>query len=162
MGWLAQMRWDFVEWVQTGLDWLARRRGHGADLPSHLETGLNGEDVAFFHLSRKGYQVAARRWSVGNVPGDLDLVAWQGKILCFIEVKTRTAHDATAADVAVDLQKRMVIRRLARNYVRQLSQPIPPEVRFDIISVYLVPQQDVEIVHFENAFGWNEHRQDWE
>ncbi len=37
----------------------------------------------------------ARRWSSGDVPGDVDLIGWQGSLLCFVEVKTRTAHDMT-------------------------------------------------------------------
>ena len=131
-------------------------------MAAHLATGIEGEDAAFFHLSRRGYRVVARRWSAGNVPGDVDLIAWQGELLCFVEVKTRTAHDATAAEVAVDWHKRRVLRRLARTYVRQLPQPIPPQVRFDVVSVYLVPAEQPEVVHFENAFGWGERRRDWE
>ena len=47
----------------------------------------------------------------GNQPGDLDLVAWQGPMLCFFEVKTRTARDLNPAEAAVDLHKRNVLRR---------------------------------------------------
>lgn len=162
MGWIQHILWDIVEHAHAGLDRLARWRGHTPELPAHLETGFSGEEAAFFHLSRKGYQVVAKRWSSGNTPGDLDLVAWQGPVLCFFEVKTRTAHDIAAAEVAVDRVKRRVLRRLAQSYVRQLSRPVPPPVRFDIVSVYLVPGEHVEIVHFENAFGWNENRQNRE
>ena len=98
----------------------------------------------------------ARRWSSGDVPGDVDLIAWQGPMLCFIEVKTRTAHDATPAEVAVDGHKRDVLRRLARRYMRQLPQAAAPPVRFDVISVYLVPEEK-EFMHFEGAFGWSEN-----
>lgn len=83
----------------------------------------------------------ARRWSPGHKRGDLDLIAWQGELLCVIEVKTRTAHDMTPAEVAVDEHKRKMVRRLARQYVRQLPMELPPQVRFDVISVYLVPGQ---------------------
>jgi putative endonuclease len=162
MAWMAQMRWNCLERVQTGLDWLAARRGRTAAMPAHLTTGMEGEDAAFFHLNRRGYQVVARRWSAGNMPGDVDLIAWHRNLLCFVEVKTRTAHDATAAEVAVDWHKRRVLRRLARNYVRQLPHAAPPQVRFDVVSVYLVPGVNVEITHFENAFGWDEWRRDWE
>lgn len=44
-------------------------------LPEHLRTGIAGEDAAFFELLRKGYTVVARRWSGGNVAGDVDLIA---------------------------------------------------------------------------------------
>lgn len=151
-----------MESALNGLDWLATRRARAVAMPAHLATGLQGEDAAYFYLSRKGYRVVARRWSAGNVPGDLDLIAWMDELLCFVEVKARTAHDATAAEVAVDWHKRRVLRRLARNYIRQLPQSMPPQVRFDVVSVYLVPGEKPEVVHFENAFGWDERRIDWE
>ena len=156
------MTTDCVERALAGLDWLAARRGKAPTLPLHLATGIAGEDAAYFFLRRKGYRVVARRWSAGNLPGDVDLIAWQDQLLCFIEVKTRTAHDATAAEVAVDSHKRNLLRRLARQYVRQLPQEAPPQVRFDVVSVYLVPGEAREFVHFENAFGWDERRHDWE
>jgi len=77
--------------------------------------------------------------------------------LCIVEVKTRTAHDATAAEVAVDTHKRTMLRRLPRQYVRQLPQQAEPHVRFDVISVYLMPGQTKEFQHFEGAFSWNEY-----
>ena len=125
-------------------------------MPPHLATGLAGEDAAFFYLRRKGYTIVARRWSSGDVPGDVDLIGWQGSLLCFIEVKTRTAHDITPAESAVDSHKRAVLRRLARRYVRQLPQAEMPQVRFDVISVYLVPGEKAEFTHFEAAFSWGE------
>lgn len=124
-------------------------------MPQHLVTGLTGEDAALFELRRKAYTVVARRWSAGNISGDIDLIAWQGSLLCFIEVKTRTARDRTPAEAAVDRHKQYVLRRLARAYLRQLPQAEAPQVRFDVMSVYLVPGENREIVHFENAFGWS-------
>ena len=156
MGWLEQMRIGCEERALAGLEWVARRRGNSETLPAHLATGIDGETAAFFHLRRKGYIVVARRWSPGDQPGDIDLIAWQGPMLCFIEVKTRTAHDASPAEIAVDAHKRNILRRLARHYIRQLPQEAAPPVRFDVVSVYLVPGQEREFVHFEGAFGWSE------
>ena len=158
MGWLEQMRIAWLERALAGLNRVARHRGRAGDLPAHLATGIDGEDAAFFYLRRKGYTVVARRWSSGNLPGDLDLIAWQGPMLCFVEVKTRTAHDLTPAEVAVDSHKRHILRRLARQYVRQLPQETAPPVRFDVLSVYLVPGQEKEFQHFEGSFGWSERR----
>ena len=139
------------------LDRIALRRRRAPKDPAHLATGMAGEGAAFFYLRRKAYTVVARRWSSGDVPGDLDLVAWHGPMLCFIEVKTRTAHDMTPAETAVDSHKRAILRRLARRYVRQLPQAEAPSVRFDVISVYLVPSAKPEFAHFEAAFGWDEY-----
>jgi len=153
------MRITCLERGLAGLDWMARRRGRESTLPAHLVAGMQGEDAAYFHLRRKGYIVVARRWSPGHEPGDIDLIAWQGPLLCIIEVKTRTAHDSTPAEVAVDSHKRTMLRRLDRQFVRQLPQKMAPQVRFDVISVYLVPGQKKEFVHFESAFDWGERRE---
>lgn len=148
-----------VEGIVSVLGRVAARRGR-QPLPAHLLTGVEGEDAVFFYLRRKGYIVVARRWSCGERPGDIDLIAWQGPMLCFVEVKTRTSKDMTPAEVAVDRHKRIVLRRLAAHYLRLLPQKERPPVRFDVVSVYLVPGQEMEFLHFENAFGWNERRTD--
>ena len=154
---VAQLRTEWLQRAMAGLVWVARRRGRAEEQPAHLTTGIDGENEAFFFLRRKGYTIVARRWSSGDVPGDVDLIAWEGPMLCFVEVKTRTARDATPAEVAVDGHKRAVLRRLARRYVRQLPQEAPPPVRFDVVSVYLLSDQEKECMHFEGAFGWSEY-----
>jgi putative endonuclease len=159
---LAQMRIDWSERALEGLDRLARWRGRGAALPAHLAAGIAGEDAAYFHLRRKGYKIVARRWSAGALPGDIDLIAWLGELLCFIEVKTRTARDESPAEIAVDEEKRAVLRRQARQYLRQLPHTPAPRVRFDVLSVYLVPGEPRTCAHFEDAFGWSERRGDSE
>jgi putative endonuclease len=160
-GWLEQ--------ALGGLERLAHRRGRAKDLPAHLKVGTKGEDATFFYLRRKGYTVVARRWTSGDVPGDIDLIAWQGPMLCFIEVKCRSERTITPAEVAVDEHKRATLRRLARRYVLQLPQKAAPSVRFDVISVYLEahtfdPSGDangaLEFQHFEAAFSWSEEYHD--
>lgn len=154
-----QVAIGWLERTLAGFDRIAQRRGP-QELPEHLLSGISGEDAAFFELMRKGYTVVARRWSAGALAGDVDLIAWQGDLLCIIEVKTRTAHDIAPAEAAVDSNKRRILRKLARAYTRQLPRAEFPPVRFDVMSVYLLPGGKPEIVHFENAFGWEEWRAD--
>jgi putative endonuclease len=161
MGWLAQTKIDLLERTLSGVRNLAQH-GRKTRLPAHLVTGIDGERAAYFYLRRKGYVVVAQRWSASELTGDLDLIAWNGPILCFVEVKTRTAHGLAAAEFAIDEHKRNILRRLARRYVRQLPGEAQPPVRFDVVSVYLVPGEPREIVHFENHFGWSEHRRDFD
>jgi putative endonuclease len=137
---------------------LGASRRREASLPRHLETGERGELAAFFHLRRLGMTVVARRWNEGPLPGDLDLVAWQDAILCFIEVKTRTSKDVATASLAVDRHKRNTLRRLARQYIRQLPEGDQPETRFDIVTVYELPGKPPEITLIPGAFGWRERR----
>ncbi|MGA9072117.1 MAG: YraN family protein [Terracidiphilus sp.] len=155
MGWMEELRISCEERVLAGLIGMERRNG-GASGPAHLLTGLDGEDAAFYYLRRKGYVVVARRWSSGELPGDIDLIAWHGVLLCILEVKTRTARDMSPAEIAVDMHKRNTLRRLARQYVRQLPQEPKPPVRFDVLSVYLIPGKPKEFQHFEGSFGWTE------
>jgi putative endonuclease len=121
----------------------------------HLLTGLRGERAALFELRRRGMIVVARRWTTPKLRGDVDLIAWDGDRLCFVEVKTRTARDMTPAEVAVDDAKRDMLRSLARAYLHIFPErerrTIP--VRFDIVSVYaLEGKTDFQI--FPGAFSW--------
>ena len=162
MGWWMQAKITALDKSASALESLARRRGRWPTEPPHLATGLEGEKVGFFYLMRNGYTVVARRWSSNRVRGDLDLVAWQGKTLCIVEVKTRTAHDIVPAELAVDSKKRAVLRRLTRQYIRRIPGNEVPHVRFDILSVYLVPGREKEVFHFKDAFDWSEGRREWD
>ncbi len=125
--------------------------------PAHLLTGQRGEDAAYFHLRGLGYTVVARRWRTERLPGDLDLVAWDGPTLVVFEVKTRTASSREAAfapaETAVDPHKQHVLRKMASAYLRQFPAPIRSSVavRFDILSVYQFPT-GIEFDHIRNAF----------
>lgn len=143
-----------LERLLGALDALAERRGR-IRLPQHLRVGWAGEDVAFHHLRAKGYRIVARRWNTSGLPGDIDLIAWQGEMLCFVEVKTRSVRDCTPAEAAIDTHKRLTLMRLARRYVRLLRREAPPPVRFDVMSVYLNPGSRRSIDHFEAAIPWS-------
>lgn len=129
-------------------------RRHSERAP-HLATGLRGERAAYFWLRRHGYIVVARGWRSSRARGDLDLIAWQGTTLCFIEVKTRSTRAIAPAQLAVDHDKRFVLRRLARQYLRLLpSRDV--ETRFDILSIYREAGKPPDFEHFPGAFGWSE------
>jgi putative endonuclease len=147
-----------LERCVTVLDWLAQRRGRLGSQAEHLRTGERGEEAAFFFLRRKGFTVVAQRWNDGPLPGDIDLIAWQGDVLCFVEVKTRTTKERATASSAVDKDKRRILRRLAGQYLRQLAEPERPDTRFDIVTVYELPRKPREIQLIPDAFGWNEPR----
>ncbi len=141
-----------VEWV----DRLGARVGRGPQLAPHLSVGLRGEREALFELRRLGYIVVARRWKSSKLRGDLDLIAWEGDWLCFVEVKTRSGRDAAIpAEAAVDREKQTMLRRMARAYLRGFPEGKRGEiaVRFDILAVYLDgPKREFEL--FRGAFGW--------
>jgi putative endonuclease len=145
-------------WAINRLNTLATRLTRGQPLAPHLQTGLRGEREAFFHLRERGYTVVARRWASPRVRGDIDLVAWHRDVLCFVEVKSRSTRDEIfTAESAVDQPKRKQLRRLAHAYLKSLDAPedIAVATRFDVLSVYLLPERPVfELI--QAAFAWSE------
>jgi putative endonuclease len=133
------------------LDWLAEHTLSPDKRPSHLHTGQRGEEDAFFSLRKLGYVVVARNFRAPKCRGEIDLVAWDGDVICFIEVKTRTSRDVKTAEAAVDRHKRREIAAVAREYLRRL--PPSCQWRFDIVSVYYgqskASQPQIEL--FRNA-----------
>lgn len=91
-----------------------------------------GEAVASDVLVRRGYRIVERncrsRW------GELDVVAYDGDTLVFIEVKARRAVQFGDPAHAVDRRKQRRIVRLAQRYLirRRLGEP---PCRFDIVVV---------------------------
>ena len=144
------------QWALARLKGLAPRR-----MPAHLLVGERGELEALFYLRRRGYIVIARRWQTPQLRGDLDLIAWEGDTLCFIEVKTRSARDRTPAALAIDTRKRRNLARMIRAYLRTLPRPksgtptLKPLTRLDIVSVYLLPH-GTECELIRDAFDWRQ------
>lgn len=153
---LLQLRVSLMESAVNAIERAASRRR--PPRPPHLETGLLGERSAFFWLMRRGYVVVARAWRSSRAPGDLDIIAWKGNTLCFVEVKTRTTRAVAPAHMAVDERKRRVLRRLARHYLRQLP-PGEFSTRFDILSIYFERDKAADFEHLPGAFGWAEVKQ---
>ncbi len=152
---LLPATWRADAWAAS-ISLIDRLPARRKSAPEHLQIGVRGEEAAFFHLRRTGFTVIAFGWRTGRAPGDLDLVAWEGGTLCFVEVKTRSERDFAPAESAVDLEKRRSLRRLAGYYIRQF--PDGTSSRFDILSVYLSKgRKKPEFEHFRNAFGWSEH-----
>ena len=149
----VQVRLKLLESAVNALYRVSHRRE--PKRAAHLDTGARGERAAFFWLRRRGFIVVARSWRSARAPGDLDLIAWDGNELCFVEVKTRTTRAVAPAEMAVDRDKRRTLRRLARHYLRQLPKRDVP-TRFDILSIYFEPNQPPAFEHFPGAFGWVE------
>jgi len=126
-------------------------RENPEQLPQHLRTGQRGEDDAYFYLRRLGYVMVARNWRSPRHRGELDLVGWDGEVLCFVEVKTRTTRDIKPAEGAVDEQKRRDLSAVARDFLHRIKGN--PESRFDILSVYYDTEKNSpDITLFKNAF----------
>lgn len=116
----------------------------GKEIAPHFELGQRGEALAIEHLERAGYRIVAANFSVpiGRntrdiiVNAEIDIVAYDGPTLCFIEVKTRASDDFASPQVNVDLRKRRQIARAARGYRRMLGVT-NAAYRYDVVTVVL-------------------------
>src|ERR1700722_11798762 len=95
------------------LDWLAQNSPLAGPRPPHQRIGAKGEEDAYFHLRKLGYQIVARNFRSPRCRGEIDLIGWDAEVLCFIEVKTRTSHDVKSAAAAVDRHKRREMAEVA-------------------------------------------------
>ena len=111
-----------------------RRRALGPD------SGRLGEDLAHRYLRSRGCTIVARNYRTRSGSGEIDLVAWEGETLVFVEVKTRASAEFGAPEAAVDEEKRAKLQRAARDYARRTDVEWE-KTRFDIVSIVLQPQQ---------------------
>jgi putative endonuclease len=118
-----------------------------ADL-SRRARGRWGEDRAVAHLRRLGFEIVDRNWRSPEreVGGELDVVAAQGPLLVFCEVKARRRSGYGGAVAAVDERKQERIRALAACWLRVRAWPVD-EVRFDVITI-----DGVTLRHHRAAF----------
>jgi putative endonuclease len=93
--------------------------------------GEAGEEAGVAWLVARGYRVEAR--NVTNAGGELDLVAWDGDTLCFVEIKARSSDEYGHSLEAVTRDKQ---RRIARAAAMYLAERDRGEIacRFDVLG----------------------------
>ena len=117
-----------------------------ADATALLALGPRGEALALEHLERAGYRIVAANVSLpigrnsrdAMVNAEIDLVAYDGETLCFIEVKSRTSDKIAAPVANVDLRKRRQVARAARGY-RSMFGLMAAPYRYDVVTVISKP-----------------------
>ena len=95
------------------------------------DIGLVGEKKACEYLVDMGYEIINTRYRAKG--GEIDIIAKQGDVICFIEVKYRPDARLGEAFSSVDEDKRRRVRSAARQYI--LDNNIKCKQRFDIIEI---------------------------
>jgi len=122
--------------------WLAARGGlqpeeaptESAEGRERRRTGMRGETYAYWYLRRQGYTIVRRNYRTAHQRGEIDLIGWDGPVLAFVEVKTRTTETGGPPERAVDAAKREELVQMARDYLarRQLADV---QTRFDVLAL---------------------------
>ena len=129
---------------------------------THLDLGKIGEVFAATHLEQHGYRLVAANFTlpVGRnrrdavITAELDLVAYDGPMLCFVEVKTRKSDWFAPPEANVDKHKRRQIARAAREY-RQMFGIQDEPYRYDVVTVVLGENQTSPQIELFKNF-WRE------
>ena len=111
--------------------------------------GRRGEDLAHRYLRSKGVRVLARNYRPDGGDSEIDIVARDGGVLVFVEVKTRASAEFGSPDRAIGPEKQKNIVRAARAYATRAGIEWS-EVRFDTISIVFT--EPPSIMHQEDAF----------
>lgn len=121
------------------------------ELPSSHALGRTGEEAATAYLMKNNYRIVATGFRMFR--GEIDIIAYDGATLVFLEVKTRSVEVFGFPEEAVTPAKQGQVRRIAEAYLmkNRIVESLTP-CRFDVLS--LVPDDDdgFRIRHIKNAF----------
>lgn len=109
--------------------------------------GAAGERRAAWFYRLRGYAIVAR--NVRTRGGEIDLIVRRGRMLVFVEVKTRQSLTAGEGYDAVGARKQQQLVSLASAYLAR--HPHRGEVRYDVLSLFWNGRRFV-VTHFADAF----------
>jgi putative endonuclease len=127
----------------------ARLRGLPARPGGSRGTGYDWERAAEKSLAAAGFRILARNFRTRA--GELDFVAQEGEVLCFIEVKGRSAESFGTPGEAVNAEKQRRVFRAAEAYL-QRRRGRRPNCRFDVVTVLQKEGEPARIEILRDAF----------
>ncbi len=108
-----------------------------------------GEQIAVDFLQKQGYRMVKRNFRCPY--GEIDLIAKEKDIWCFIEVKARKSKSFGYGFDSVTRAKQKHIIKVAQYYLNQSALYEAP-ARFDVVSIDFVSEKDYQIQLIRNAF----------
>jgi putative endonuclease len=118
--------------------------------------GRRAEDLVAERLRRDGWRIVER--NARTRTGELDLIALDGSVLVFVEVKAGRAgsgHGPERPAFAVGRRKQRRLRLLAREWLAAADRPRPSGVsgyRFDVVGVSFGGDRVTDVDHVRDAF----------
>jgi putative endonuclease len=151
----ARVIFGFVQWAsRKGFTAAGASPGGDGQRSAGRRTGIRGETFAYWYLRRHGYIVIARNFTVPGHKGEIDLVGYDGAVLAFIEVKTRTGTRSAygSPEDAVTPEKRRHLSRMARQFLaeKRLRETL---FRFDVVAIESPPGTRPAVRLHKGAFS---------
>jgi putative endonuclease len=101
-------------------------------MDSTIAIGADAEGRAIDLLAARGYRVVERNFRCKL--GELDVIAYDGDVLCFVEVRSRSDGSHGGAVEAVDRKKQRQVAKIALFYI-SLRDPRFERSRFDVVAI---------------------------
>ena len=118
---------------------------------AHIRLGRTGEKYAAEMLKSKGFSIICRNWKEGK--GELDIVARDGFMLGFVEVKSkRVTPKATPPRTNLRPKQIKRIRFGAEKFLWKIFADKDIPHRFDLIEVWMNKRRPVKIFHHQHCF----------
>ena len=114
--------------------------------------GQSWEKLAERRLAAAGYVILERNYRTRGLTGEIDLIAEDSGVLCFIEVKGRSGRGFGAPAESVTLEKQRRIARVAQEYVWRLRVASSTRCRFDVVSIVDDGVEDPRVEILRDAF----------
>ena len=135
------------------MSWARRIAARLRGLPSRPRgsrgAGYDWERVAEKTLTARGFRILARNFRTRA--GEIDFVAEENGVLCFIEVKGRSGDAFGTPAEAVTAEKQRRIFRAAESYLRR-CRGRRPICRFDVVSILGKDGEEQTIEILRDAF----------
>jgi len=125
------------------------------------KTGVRGETFAYWYLRKNGYVIVSRNFMVPGMKGEIDLAGYDGKVLAFIEVKTRTSdadeivkpgERKVLPEDAMNAGKRHTIVRMAQMFMVEWRLK-NCDCRFDVLAIESQPGKAPAVRLHKDCFG---------
>jgi putative endonuclease len=116
---------------------------------STRKAGAEAEAAACAFLEDRGMRIVERNFRARG--GEIDLVAREGDVLVFVEVRFREGEEFGAPEETVGPAKRRKIVSAAREYLVRIPWNSWKEARFDVIAVIGTGPESV-LRHYAGAF----------
>lgn len=118
------------------------------EVAKHHETGRQGEQLARTFLQERGWSILEVNWRWGRA--EIDIIAKDGEVLVFIEVKTRRTEAFGRPEAFVSDKKMDLMATAAAEYMSRIGHDW--EIRFDVVSIVLPAGQPPRVRHLPDAF----------
>jgi putative endonuclease len=105
--------------------------------------GRLAEGLAGDYLESQGYRIVTRNHRCAG--GEVDLIAWDARILCFVEVRARSTDAFGDPLETIDRRKITRVARAAASFLESWRGPWP-EMRFDAVGILLTSPPVITLV----------------